>query len=64
MSSFEKDGGVEQNNEPQHVESAHLAGVKDDVEVIVDKDAAGYTDFHIVIDDETNKRLRRMINRR
>lgn len=32
------------------------------VELVVDADAKGYVDHTVVIDEETNKRLRKMIN--
>jgi len=40
----------------------HHENLKIDDEVVVDTEAKGYIDHNIVIDDVTNRRLRRMIN--
>ena len=64
MSAHDMSASEKPQYESDHVEAAADSARKDDVEVIVDADAAGYTDHHIVIDDKTNKRLLRMINRR
>lgn len=44
------------------VHDEHSYEVKVDGEIIVDTDARGYIDHNIVIDDATNRRLRRLIN--
>ena len=44
------------------LETSHYEDIKVDNEIVVDAEAKGYVDHNIVIDEETNRRLRRMIN--
>lgn len=57
---------VEKNIQPysegnDKAELGHVENVKPD-ELIVDVEAKGYVDHNVVIDDETNRRLRKLIN--
>ena len=48
--------------EKKGLDVSHFEDSKIDNEVVVDSQAKGYTDHTIVIDDETNRRLRKLIN--
>ena len=56
------DDAIAQVDEKHHDRTEFAEEAKVDVEVIVDRDAAGYVDHTIVIDDATNRRLRRLIH--
>jgi hypothetical protein len=60
--SARDDSVVAADVEKAHKE--HIADVssKPDEEIVVDRDAAGYVDHNVVIDEATNKRLLKMIN--
>ena len=53
---------IDQVDDKPYTQTQHAEEAKVDVEVVVDRDAAGYVDHTIVIDDATNRRLRRLIH--